>query len=345
MAYLKLRYVHRHVDRHGKVRHYFRRFGRETRLPGLPGSNEFMRAYQTALEGKLNKPPSAGESQTVPGSLSALIAAWYRSPDYLQLSRSTQTTYRNVVERLREAHGEKPVRSLHSKAVRKLVADKAATPGAANFLLRLIRIIMRFGVEEGWREDNPAIGVRKLRMTSEGFHTWTEEEIAQFERSHPSGTRARLALALLLYTGQRRSDVVRMSQKDLSGDVLAVRQVKTGHSLLVPVHPALRLELDFCNPAHATFLATAAGNPFSAAGFGNAFRSMVDQAGLPQRCCAHGLRKAAARRLAEAGCTTHQIAAVTGHKSLAEVQRYTIKAEQARLAREAMKGLGRVSHG
>lgn len=220
------------------------------------------------------------------------------------------------------------------------MANKAETPGAANFLLRMIRLLMKFAVEEGWRDDNPAIGVPKLKTKSDGFHTWTEQEIDQFETAHAPGSKARLALSLLLYTGQRRSDVVRMSDANLSGDLLAVRQVKTGHPLEIPIHPTLQAELDQCGTSQPTFLVTKHSQSFSAAGFGNWFRDRINEAGLPSRCSAHGLRKAAARRLAEAGCTPHQIAAVTGHKSLAEVQRYTAKADQARLAREAMKELG-----
>ena len=87
-----------------------------------------------------------------------------------------------------------------------------------------------------------------------------------------------------------------------------------------------------------TFLSTAHGKPFTVAGFGNAFHDWCKAAGLKDRS-AHGLRKAAARRFAEAGCTTKQIAAITGHKTLSEVERYTASAEQERMAREAISRL------
>ena len=136
------------------------------------------------------------------------------------------------------------------------------------------------------------------------------------------GSRARLAFALLLYTGQRRSDVVRMGRQHIRDEALQVRQLKTGAELSVPVHPALAAIIAETGANNLTFLVTDQGKPYSAAGFGNWFRDQCRAVGL-HGCSAHGLRKAAARRLAEAGCTAHEIAAITGHASLREIARYT----------------------
>jgi integrase len=114
-----------------------------------------------------------------------------------------------------------------------------------------------------------------------------------------------------------------------------VRQQKTGIELAIPIHATLAAIIAETPADHLTLLTTQTGKPFSAAGFGNWFRDRCNEAGL-SHCSAHGLRKAAARRLAEAGCTMHEIAAITGHASLSEVQRYTKAADQARLARAAM---------
>src|SRR5262249_28072825 len=149
------------------------------------------------------------------------------------------------------------------------------------------------------------------------YHSWTEDEIAQFETQHLVGSRARLALDLLLYTGQRRSDVVRMGRHHVRDGMLQVIQDKGGVELQVPVLPALA-DTMAATADHLTFLVTEFGRPFTAAGFGNWFRDRCNEAGL-RHCSAHGLRKAAARRLAEAGCTVHQIAAITGHTSLREI--------------------------
>ena len=215
-----------------------------------------------------------------------------------------------------------------------MVAAKAATPAAARNFLNTVRALMQHTILQGWREGDPTHGVRPPKMAAGGFRTWTEEEIATFEAAHPIGTRARLALGLLLYTAQRRSDVVRMGRQHLSENAICVRQVKTGREVWVPVHEALASILAGAS-ANLTFLLTDQGKPYTAAGFGNWFRDQCRAAGL-YGCSAHGLRKAAARRLAEAGCSTHEIAAITGHASLKEVARYTEAADRKRLAQSAM---------
>jgi integrase len=179
--------------------------------------------------------------------------------------------------------------------------------------------------------------VKAIRTKSNGYHSWTDAEIARFEARHPIGTRPRLALALLLYTGQRRSDVVRMGAQHIRDNMLHVRQVKTSAELYIPLHPELEVIIA-STPTDLTFLTTAFGRPFTGPGFGNWFREQCDAAGLPH-CSAHGLRKAAARLLAELGCTEHEIAAITGHASLREVARYTKAADQRRLAVSAMEKL------
>jgi integrase len=166
-----------------------------------------------------------------------------------------------------------------------------------------------------------------------------EEDIAAFEARWPIGTRQRLALALLLYTGQRRGDVVRMGRQHISGDAIRVVQGKTGASLLIPIHRELKQAIADTPNGNLTFLTTAFGKAFTAAGFGNWFRDACDEAGLKGRS-AHGLRKAAARRLAEAGCSALQIGAITGHKTLKEIARYTAAADQERMARDAVDRLG-----
>ena len=219
--------------------------------------------------------------------------------------------------------------------IKDIIGAKAATPEAANNLLKVLRVILSYAVSVGMIASNPATGVRKYRSRSEGFHSWSEDEIAQFEKRHEMGARARLAFALLLYTAQRRSDVIRMGWQHVQSDVIAVRQEKTGTALMIPLHPDLKLALASVPRTNMTFLMTEKGAPFTPAGFGNWFRDQCNAAGLPQ-CSAHGLRKAEATRLANVGCSTDQIKAITGHRSLAEVAHYTRAADQQRLARQAL---------
>jgi integrase len=150
-------------------------------------------------------------------------------------------------------------------------------------------------------------------------------------------------LALLLYTGQRRSDVVTMSWSDVKDGAIGVVPLKTqrttGVRLWIPIHPALAEALAAAERVGETILTTSFGKAFTGNGFGNFMADKIAAAGLPDECVTHGLRKAAARRLAEAGCTTNEIAAITGHATLQEVARYTKAAEQKRLARTAISRL------
>lgn len=135
------------------------------------------------------------------------------------------------------------------------------------------------------------------------------------------------------------SDVIRMGRQHIHNGVIAVRQQKTATPLQIPIRPELQQALSTAAGEHLTFLVNKNGKPYTANGFGDWFRRRCDEAGL-HHCTAHGLRKAACTRLADLGCTTHQIAAISGHKSLSEVERYTKNANQAKLARQAF-GLDR----
>jgi integrase len=195
---------------------------------------------------------------------------------------------------------------------------------------------MQHAVALGLRADDPTREVKPMRIKSDGHHSWDDREIHRFEAHHAIGSRARLAFALLLYTGQRRGDVCRMGRQHVrDGGILHVRQEKTGVELDIPIHPALAEIIGASPTGNLTFVTTRTGAAFSSNSFGEMFRTACVAASLPH-CSAHGLRKAAARRLAEAGATAHEIAAITGHASLREVQRYTKAADQKMLAQAAM---------
>src|SRR5450759_5330131 len=247
---------------------------------------------------------------------------------------STQRPLRGILERFRAEHGDKRIALLQRQHIITLLRSKKRF--AARHWLMAIRALMKYAIEFGLREDNPATGVKLPNLRTDGYHSWTEAEIAQFQAHHGPGTTARLALTLLLYTGQRRGDVIRLGRQHIRDGVVHVRQQKTGIELAIPIHAILAAIIAQTPANHLTLLTTQTGKPFSAAGFGNWFRDRCNEAGL-SHCSAHGLRKAAARRLAEAGCTMHEIAAITGHASLSEIQRYTKAVDQRRLALSAME--------
>lgn len=336
MTSFRLKFVHEFRDRHGKVRRYFRRPGQKrVRLSGLPGSEEFMTTYQQALDGQPAE-PQIGASRTQPGTIGAVVVAYFGSAAFQALAQSTKATYRGILENFRAEHGTKRVTMLERRHIETIISNRASTPAAANNLLRMIRTLMQFAIANGFRRDDPTIGVRPVRMRSDGFYTWTEADIAAYEARHPISSKARLALALLLHTAQRRSDIVRMGRQHVRDGILTVRQQKTGALVELHMHPELQAIIAATPSGQLTFLVTEAGKPFTAAGFGNLFREWCDQAGLTG-CASHGLRKAAARRLAEAGCTPHEIMAITGHTTLKEVTRYTAAADRRQLADRAFE--------
>jgi enterobacteria phage integrase len=141
---------------------------------------------------------------------------------------------------------------------------------------------------------------------------------------------------MLLYTGQRVSDAHDMTVPDSRNKIKVASQQKTGVKLTLTTHPNLIRSLKALPSGNVAALVTSFGKPYTVKGFANMIAEAIRDAGLPERCVPHGLRKAAARRLAEAGCTPHEIMAVTGHKTLAEVERYTRAAGQEKLNETAL---------
>jgi integrase len=333
-----LPYIREDRDRHGNWRSYVRRNGRSIRINAKWNTPEFLDQYRAALAALEDAPvlPAAK-----PNTLRRLIESYYGSPEFRkELSDRTQYVRRGILDGLTREHGEKPF-IMKPKHVRKLRDAKADTPEAANSLVKALRQLFKWAVEAEYIDSNPAKEVPYIRVGAQGFHSWTIEEVRQYEDHHPVGTRARLALALLLYTTQRRSDVVRLGHRMAHNGWLKFTQVKNAKrkpvSLEIPILPELQRIIDATTPlGKDTYLVTEFGRPFSAAGFGNRFRKWCDEAGLPH-CSAHGLRKAGSARLAELGASDREIMAITGHQTAKEVDRYTKGARQKQLAASAME--------
>ncbi len=345
MVDIRLKYLVEDVDRHGNVRIYFRRPGHpKVRLYGLPGSAEFQKAYADAIaRTKPGLAPVAGEKKAQ-GSLAWLCMKYYASAEFNQLDQRTQYVRRLILEGLCNKGAEPlPYARLTSLSILQWRDSKVDKPEAANGLIKALRQLFAFAVEYRYVARNPAKDVKYLKNFSEGHHSWSEEEIEQFRAYHPVGSRALLALSLLLYTGQRRSDIVMLGEKNRMGKFLKFTQQKNNRRkpvhLVLPLHPELERILEATPSTGETYLLTEFGKPFTSNGFGNRFRKWCDEAGLPDHCSAHGLRKAAAARLAEAGATELEIRAVTGHQTSHEVNRYTKAANQKRMAEAGMSKL------
>jgi integrase len=319
------------TDRHGKKRIRFRAKGIDTYLPFPPLGEEFNHAYAQALAGVKEWQANIGSSRTNPGTFDALAVSYYRSAKFTGQKPVTQQTYKLIIERFRAKHGKKLIRDLKREHVNAIIGGMSKTPTAANRLLSLLNIMLRHAVDNGWLQNNPALNIKGFSKKTDGFHSWTDKQIDAFLERHATGSKARLAFVLLLYTAQRRGDVVRMGWNDVQNGRIIVKQSKTSVRLEIALAESLFKEIEFIPKTQSTFLQTEFRKPFTADGFGNWFRERCDEAGL-KGCSAHGLRKAAARILAEAGISADGIKSVTGHTNLKTLSIYTAAASQVALA-------------
>ena len=350
-------YTRRYRTQHGREVFYYRRNGRNRRLQGLPGSAEFQREYDAAsAELADGQPqPSTGVTRPAVNTLRWLAVEYFHSVEFGQLADSTQSARRGVLESMLVellVRGEAdtifadcPLRSLSPKHVRVLRDRKAGTPEAANIRVKALRTLFKWAIERdiGGLTNNPARDVPKLKVEGEGYHSWTPKERELFELQHPVGTKARLAYALILFTGQRRSDVVLLGRQHVRDGRLCFTQTKNKRrkpvALELRILPELQAVLDASPVGELTYLVNDYSKPFAVAGFGNKFREWCDEAGLPKHCSAHGLRKAAATVAAENGATAHELMAIFGWLSLKEAERYTRAAERKKLSD---RGMGRL---
>jgi len=302
----------RDTDRHGRLRYRLRRPGCKTvTIKGQFGSEEFAANYRAAVEGM------PGEKRGIVvqhGSMAALAQSYLRSADFAARSERTQRARRHLIESyVIGKWGKLPVAGLKQPNVKTIISGLAGKPGVARNVLSVLSILMALAVEQGLRTDNPTVGIKRPKLSKDGWHTWTEAEIAQYEAYHPVGTMARLGFALALHTCQRSADLIRMGKQHVSGGEISVKQQKTGTSLRVPLHPELRAIIDATPSGQLTFLISEKGKPFASANsFGQIMKGWARESGLVG-VPVHGLRKACCRRLAEAGCTAPEIMAISGH--------------------------------
>jgi integrase len=308
-------YVYSIPDRHGNARLYFWR-GKghpRIRLREALGSSAFHARYQELLS---PTPVSTGTSRVVARTWRWLLTLYFDSPQFRRLAEHTRANRRRVLEGTcrepiapgaSQSFGDFPIERLTSKAIRVLRDRKAAdTPHAANNRLKNIRVVFAWAMEAEHVRSNPARDVALVRAPTDGYHAWTAGEIEQFEARHRIGTKARLALDLLMYSGARRADVVRLGRQHVREGWLKFKQGKTATSVEIPILPALQASIDASDTGDLTFLINNHGKAFSPSGFSSALRRWCQEAGLCE-CSAHGLRKASAVRAAENGATVHQL--------------------------------------
>jgi integrase len=268
--------------RHGKRRHYFRRCGYpRVPLPGEPWSLEFMAAYAAALDGHKLVRHSTAET----GGTTAAVLAYLASDSFKAIrSPDTRKRHRRILERFAAKYGDKPFARLDREVVEHILAGMNATPGAARNLRNVLRRMCKWAMAQKPRllAADPTEGIKVTMPKSDGWHTMTDEERAQFESTYPIGTKARAAYAILFYTALRVSDAAHLGPQHIRSGELGIRQQKTGDDVRQEVRPEMLQAIKAAGPITAlTFLTTRSGLPYSPKGLANAFKEWCRKACLP----------------------------------------------------------------
>lgn len=347
------RYVIMDAHRDGSLRLRYRPPREPSRdLPAPFGSDAFWRAYAAARGGLSAPGVSAGRAtpRAAEGTLRWLVELYYRNaPDFVGGEPLTQVDKRSVIEgMLKEPLAPDnpllfevcPVKSFTSRHAVALRDRKAALPNAANKRLRYLKMIFDWAIEAGHASANPLEGVKKVRVPKKGFHAWTPEEVRQYEAKHPIGTKARLALALMAFTGLRVSDLRQVGKQHIRDGWLELPQHKNWKRapklITVPILPDLQRIIDQSPTTDGpTILVTEAGRSFSIKGMANKVKEWCVAAGLPH-CSAHGVRKAGATVAAENGATESQLMAIFNWEDAKLAVIYTRSARRKKLASDAM---------
>jgi len=331
-------FLSREKTRHGRYVWYFKRGGRRVRLPDVYGTPEFNAAYEKALTGNA----SAVEAKPKTGTLKWLVAQYKKSAAFAALAPATRRARDNILKQVLSdpKTAEADFGNITKSHIIKGIDRRAATPNAANNFLKAMSGLFKWAVDAEKITVNPVAGVSKITVKTDGFHAWTIDQVEQYRAFHKTGTRARLAIDLLLFLGLRRGDVMRVGKQHMKDGLISIRTEKTGEWVHLPVFAALQESIDSTPTGDLAFLTTERGKPFSsAASFGNWFAKQVKEAGLPDECRAHGLRKAGATIAADEGASAHELMAMFGWSRLGMAELYTREADKKRLARSASERL------
>ncbi len=330
-------YLTREITRHGRVVWYVRadRSRPRIRIRGEYGTPEFMAAYEAAIAGR---PAPDRSARAATGTLEWLWNRYRETTAWSDLSLATRRQRENIFLRVLETAGREPfdkITRAHITAGRDRRRD---TPAAARNFLKTMRGLFRWALEAGHVNTDPTAAVRSpARPKGPGFPAWTEEDVDRYEARWPVGTKERVWFGVLLYTGLRRGDAVRLGKQHVRNGVATLRTEKSGIEVTIPILPALAKILEAGPCGDLAFVAGERGQPFTKESFGNVFREAAQAAGVNKS--AHGVRKIGATRAAENGATVAQLEAIFGWHGGRMAALYTRKADRARLATEAMDKL------
>lgn len=311
----------------GRIYWRFERNAFRTNLPGPYGSAEFLAAYEAALAGS----KCSNASTALDGTLAWLIEQYLRSLRFQNLSDSRKRTIRLELDWLRKEAGRYQFERLQVRHVEALMSKKKG-PTAANTVKKNMSMLFNFAAKKlGFTGANPARHAERMKTNPDGFHTWTEAEVNRFLHRHGPTTKARLVMLLALNTGMARQDLARVGRQHVKAGRIAYRRHKTAVAADMPILPELAEELRHVPKDRMLFVTQdKSDKPYAVASLGNWFRDRCVEAGVPGSL--HGLRKAGATRLADAGATEWEIASYLAHSDTTQAAVYTKKANRARLA-------------
>jgi integrase len=329
-------HLHRQVTRHGKTVWYLRvDKGPRTRIRAAFGTPEFDAEYQAAIAG--NQRPR--KTSVVAGTLAWLIERYRETTAWTDLSLATRRNRENHFKQVIETAGHQPIHAVRQSVITAARDRRAATPAQARNFLDAMRGLFRWAKEAKHVTIDPTVGVKNpKRKKGPGFPVWTEPDAAAYDHRWPIGTKERVWRDVLFYTGLRRGDAVRLGRQHLRDGIATLRTEKSHGDITVtiPILPILQRTLDAGPTGELAFICGKGGKPLTKESFGNAFKDACKAAGLHNRS-AHGCRKIAATRAAEAGATVAQLNAIFGWKGTAMASLYTEAADRRRLALEAME--------
>jgi integrase len=321
------------TTRHGEKVWYVRRGeGPRIRLRETFGTKAFWSEYERAVRGHV--PEAAAKKAQSVGSLGWLIDNYMASAQWTtELSAATRAQRAGLLKETKRTAGSEPADEITKHTIQKGMDRRALQPHGANNWLKTMRGLFGWAVKLDLVPADPTRSVKLLSGANDrnGFHTWTEEEVAKFEARHQIGSRERLALDILLYTGLRRGDAARLGRPHVRNGVIRIRTEKTSQDIEIRILAPLAASIAAAPIGDLTFIAGERGGPMTKESFGNWFRDVCVDLGLPGR--AHGLRKAGARRAAENGATEAELNAWFGWaEGSRESATYVRGANRARLA-------------
>ncbi|MEO1639479.1 MAG: tyrosine-type recombinase/integrase [Pseudomonadota bacterium] len=248
---------------------------------------------------------------------------------WAKYAKGTRDARAAIFRRYRKSQGTRPVKTITSEAIERALYSKGGH-GAVNEY-KALKPVFEHLRRLGFIRKNPMVGIQLDKPKIQGFPVADAEDIAAFQERWPIGTRERLIFDLGLYTGAARTDLAKLSRKNIKGDLQVYERQKSGIKARVPLTAELRQVIDRTPDIAPAFILTKAGRPFKAESLGNEFGDAARAASMASRL--HGLRKAFCIYWAENDATTHQIAAMAGHMSFSEVERYTRAADRERMVK------------